>query len=45
MFKRILSTVLSAATVVGMIPHIPAKAEEPELYHYTYLQAPVKREP
>lgn len=36
MLKRILSTVLSAATVVGMIPHIPAKAEESGTQSYPY---------
>ena len=36
MFKRILSTVLSLATVVGMIPHIPAKAEENSIQPYPY---------
>ena len=36
MFKKILSTVLSLATVVGMIPHIPAKAEENSIQPYPY---------
>ncbi|NLG04143.1 MAG: hypothetical protein GX567_09995 [Clostridia bacterium] len=35
MFKKLLSAVLLAVTVIGTIPHIPAKAEEPELYPYT----------
>lgn len=35
MFKRIMSIVLSAATIVGFIPHIPAKSEEIEPYPYT----------
>ncbi|MCR4861770.1 MAG: hypothetical protein K5884_04035 [Ruminococcus sp.] len=35
MFKRIMSIVLSAATIVGFIPHIPAKSEEIETYPYT----------
>ena len=34
MFKRIISVVVSAVTVVGAIPHIPAKAEEIDRYPY-----------
>ena len=39
MFKKILSTVLSAVTVAEMIPHIPAKAEEngTQAYPYTFF--------
>ena len=36
MFKRIMSVVISAATIAGFIPHIPAKAEESGSQPYPY---------
>ena len=47
MFKRIMSIVLSAATIVGFIPHIPAKSEEIEPYPYMkcYTERAVDKHP
>ena len=35
MIKKIVSIMLSAATVAGFIPQVPVKAEDTELYPYT----------